>query len=457
MKKFILNLTWLFTVIISVHAQPSAQQTKLEQYLKIQQSLTGFSGTVLVQKANKIILSASTGMASIEHGVPVSESTVFHVASITKSFTALLTLLAVEEGKLKLSDSIGKYFPEIPEAQWRSITIHQLLCHRSGIPHNEGIPGYWSEKSTISFDRVPAMKEIFSMKLAYAPGTMVSYSSPGYFVLASILENIYGKNFGLLLREKIIVPLALKHTGQLDNRTLIPNLTQGYDWIGGRPVLARYRSYSLMKGPGDLYASAQDLAILMQNLLGQQWNRKTTDQLFFQHSKEPIKREDYYGYGWFIRKASANRPEAYYHGGGSYGTSALIAMYPEEKLTVVVLSNVSSLPVQEIWEDVEKIAREQPLTLPVIRNDQPVNLNAIKMVTGVYHADNGMLLTISTMENKLFAKLGENTAFEIFMEEPLHFYGKKVSVDLIFEPDEHGKAKAVTAKRMGAHFMFLRK
>ncbi|RZL97936.1 MAG: serine hydrolase [Pedobacter sp.] len=261
----------------------------------------------------------------------------------------------------------------------------------------------------------------------------------------------------MLLKEKITDQLGLKQTGQLDNITIVPSLSQGYHNTNGKLTLAPYRSYSLMKGSGDIYASAQDLAVFLKNLSGQRWKPEIISQLLTPHSKESIERGDLYGYGWFIREASSGHPKAYYHGGGSYGVSALMAIYPDEKLNIIILSNVSTLPVQELWGDIEKIALGQSLQMPEIRNELPIDPKAIEVVRGTYHASNGMQFTLSDDGGKLYAQLANNPPFEIFMQRPLHFYGKKVSIDLIFELDNNGKAKRVTANRTGDHFIFFKK
>ncbi|RZM00455.1 MAG: class C beta-lactamase-related serine hydrolase, partial [Pedobacter sp.] len=118
MKK-ILILSLLLFITIAVAAQQPLDQMKLTQYLSIQKERLGFSGTVLVSKNGKIITSLSTGLASVELGVPITEKNVFPVASISKSFTATLVLLAVAEKKLKLSDSLAQFFPQLRDPAWR--------------------------------------------------------------------------------------------------------------------------------------------------------------------------------------------------------------------------------------------------------------------------------------------------------------------------------------------------
>ncbi|RZJ64857.1 MAG: class A beta-lactamase-related serine hydrolase, partial [Flavobacterium sp.] len=339
----------------------------------------------------------------------------------------------------------------------RSITIDQLLSHRSGIPHNEGIAGYWTEKSTINYARVPAMKEIFSLKLEFKPSSQTKYSSPGYFILASILENLYGKSYGVLIHEMIGTPLKLELTGQLDNSTIIPGLVSGYLHSEDKLAMAPYRSYSLMKGSGNLYASAADLITFLNSFDNQQWPGSLEKEMFAAHSQQSVERGDLYGYGWFIREKNADRPKAFYHGGGSFGVSALMAWYPLEKMSIVILSNVSVLPVNNIWSDIENIVLNKQFDLPVIKPNMPIAAKTLESVAGIYIASNGMELQVFAQKGKLYAKMGSNPQFEIFQESMLSFYGKKVAIDLIFELDKSGMAKSINAKGMGQEFKFSRK
>jgi len=455
-KKCLLLFPLLAAVLSSV-AQQAIDSAQLHQYLNIQQQRLGFNGVVMISRNGQTVFAESIGKASVELNVPLSTKSVFRLASITKSFTATLTLLAINEGKFAIQDSLAKFFPQLTDPQWRKITIAQLLSHRSGIPHNEGIEDYWKEKSTLELPRGIALKEVFSLKLAFAPGTGSKYSSPGYFLLASILENTYGKSYGELISEKIGIPLQLSNTGQLNNSKIIPNLVNAYQQVGETLTMAPYRSFSLMKGSGDLYASAADLISFVNSFGTGTWPLVLEKDMFKPHSEEPIGHGDLYGYGWFIKNSHDQIPKAYYHGGGSFGVSTLIAHYPTEKISIALLCNVAVLPVNEIWADLEKIIFSKPFVMPITRKSIPITASEIKNLSGTYIGDNGMPILVISQSGKLFVKLGSKPAFEIFCEEPFKYYGKKVSIDFIFEKGANGIANQIKATGMGKQFSFSRK
>ncbi|WP_310590811.1 serine hydrolase domain-containing protein [Arsenicibacter rosenii] len=163
----------------------------------------------MIARNDSVIYRRSMGKASLELDVALSSEPVFRIASITKQFTAMLVVLAAEEHKLVPDDQLSKYYPQPGQSDWSKITIRQLLTHTSGLPHNEGIADYWEKTSFLPLSDRQATDEIFKLKLLSVPGTKTQYSSPGYFVMACILEKIYHKSYGAILREKITAPLRM--------------------------------------------------------------------------------------------------------------------------------------------------------------------------------------------------------------------------------------------------------
>jgi len=410
----------------------------------------------MVSANNRLICQDAVGLASKELDVPITPQSVFRIASITKQFTALLTVLAAREGKFELTDSLAGFFPELTDPTWRKITLHQLLTHTSGLPHNEGIVNYWSVKSFLPLSDKQAMAEIFDLKLLAEPGKETHYSSPGYFLLASVLEKVYRDTYANILAIKIGELLRLSNTGVASSRKMIPRLTSAYHMLGDCLIVAPNRDFSLMKGSGDLYASAEDLTRWNTSLLdGTLWPGEIKEKLFSVQNLQPVNgREDAYGYGWFIRPGGNRTRKAYYTGGGTFGCSAISVIYPEENMSIIILSNVSTLPVDELWKDVEKIVFGDDFELPVVHQEKKLPAWHVGKIPGIYVAENGMQLTISLSENQLYAKLGSNPAFEIYAETLFQFYGKKVAVVLRFQPDEQGNVTRVEADGKGQKFTF---
>ncbi len=432
--KRIAFILFVFTFSLVGTGQPE----KLHNYLELQHQRIGFNGTVLISKNNKVLHRVNVGKASQELDVPFSQDALFRVASISKQFTALLVALAAEEGRLHLNDSLAMYFPLIKNPQWRRISLQQLLSHTSGIPHNEGIKDYWLLKFRLPLSKEQALAEIFSMNLLFEPGKSMKYSSPGYFLLACILETTYKHSYAEILEEKILHPLKMKHTGVFVTGRIVPGMVPGYHFLDDSLIAAPHRDFSLMKGSGDLYASAEDLM---------KWNNSfSKNAIWSDHLKKMIftnytPKAPYYGYGWFLRLGT--KP-AYYHGGGNFGCSALSAWYPDEQLSIVILSNVSLLPVKEIWSDIEKIIFKRHFEMPGITKDIKISVAELQKLAGRYVHEK-QVVNIQVINDKLYARSGSNPAFEIYPENRYSFYGKKVNIYFSFKADDGGNITVLEA------------
>jgi CubicO group peptidase (beta-lactamase class C family) len=434
-KMVIFLIVWLPSVC-------EAQSELLKKYINIQHERLGFNGVVLVTKNNEELYRINVGKASQELQVSFQNESVFKIASITKQFTGMLLVMAVEEGKLSLHDSLALFFPKLTDKSWRKVTIHHLLTHTSGIPHNEGIPDYWTIKSRLPSSKENALAEIFSMKLLFEPGTDFRYSSPGYFLIACILESVYNDSFESILYKKILQPLKMEHSGVYNTGRLIPGMVPGYHLLGDSLIASPFREISLMKGCGDMYSNADDLSRWNNSFYSDTfWSQRLQQLIFTYHTKKP----PYYGYGWYIRPG---KRIAYYHGGGSFGCSAISVWYPDEKISVVILSNVSVLPVTELWNDIEKLIFNEPFTMPVVTKAIQLSLAQLQAFVGKYTEGNHEL-NIFLINDRLNAKLGTNMPFEIFAENSYKFYGKKVNIRFNFKTAESGEISGLDAEVRG--------
>ena len=234
----------------------------------------------------------------------------------------------------------------------------------------------------------------------------------------------------------------MEHSGVYNTSGLIPGMVAGYHLLGDSLIVSPFREYSLMKGCGDMYSNADDLSKWNNGFHTGKIASKTLQKLIFtKYTEQP----PYYGYGWYIRPGKRT---AYYHGGGSFGCSALSAWYPDEQLSVVILSNVSVLPVNELWNDIEKIIFNEPFEMPVIAETIQLSLAELKTFTGKYTQGN-QELNIFLINERLCAKLGVNMPFEIYAEDNLKFYGKKVNVRFKFVTGKNGEISALDAEVRG--------
>lgn len=287
----------------------------------------------------KIIKAEGYGLANIELDVPVMPKTIFQSGSMGKQFTATAVMMLVEEGKISLDDKIKKYFPGAP-ATWDNITVRNLLTHTSGVKN-------YTSKSATDFRKDYTeddfVKLAESMPLDFPPGTDWSYSNTGYVLLGILIHKVTGEFYGDFLQQRIFKPLGMTSTRIISERDIVPNRAAGYDLVKGQWKNQEWVSPSLnTTADGSLYFNVLDLAkwdaaLYTETLL----KRADLDQMWTIAKLNDGKlNKGNYGFGWEINKMNGHK--LIEHGGAWQGFTTMICRYVDDKLTVVVLTNLDS-------------------------------------------------------------------------------------------------------------------
>jgi CubicO group peptidase (beta-lactamase class C family) len=442
-----LSFILILLLTTSLKAQvdkPLSLEKDLHTYLEVIHEVKGFSGEILVAQDGEILFQEASGLMSVEHETEMQVGANYRIASITKTFTGALITIAHDEQKLNLNDKVVTYVPGLSDT-FDDITIYQLLKHTSGVPHNEGIKNYWLEISKLPLNRQQAIEEFNKLDLLFEPGTRMHYSSLGYYLLALVLENVYDSSFQDILSKNILTPLKMTDTGVLRNQQIIPGMASGYHLVSDDSLLvAPYRNYSLLKGAGDMHSTSNDLL---------KWGNSFLDtKLIDEEVRKMIFTPDHgYGLGWYIDHSEL---EKYYHGGTTWGYSSFISIYPESGAVIILLSNVSTLPMESISIDVEKIVHGLPFEMPTPKKAISAESLDPDFYEGTFISDSGkMKLRISSQQNRLLAQLLGNPAFEIYPLGHHTFFGKKVEIEIRFIVEDN-MIKGLEAERMGQTFNF---
>lgn len=294
----------------------------------------GFTGAVLIAHQGEVLLSEGYGLADRDQNIPNTPQTRFRLGSITKQFTAMAILILQTQGKLSVQDRICDYIVDCPSA-WEAITIHRLLVHTSGIPDFTALPDYRSTRATPS----PPEQTITRFKdlpLDFPPDLGWRYSNSGYVLLGYIIEQVSGQSYEAFLQEYIFDPLNLSNTGYDHNAN---GLAVGYnDKYSNLP--ADFIDMSIPFAAGALYSTVEDLYAWDQALYTDQLiSQDELEQMFYPQAVIPNGDEVWatYGYGWFIGTEYGRT--IIFHAGGIEGFSTIIARYPEDQVTFIVLSN----------------------------------------------------------------------------------------------------------------------
>jgi len=327
----------LLVLVIHGHTHAKDRTQKIDELVSLYHEEGMFEGAVLVAEDGKVIYKKAFGLADREWGVPNTSDTKFKLASLTKQFTALLVMQLVEEGKIELEGKITDYLPGYRKDTGEQVTIHQLLTHTSGIMNINRVPGFWpdSVRANIPHDRF--LRTMCSGDLDFEPGTQFSYCNTGYYLLATIVEEITGKDYAEVLRERIIRPLAMENTGVDDPELILPKRAAGYTIDVDTYSNAPHYSMAAFKGAGSLYSTVEDLYLWDQALY--------TDVLLSKKYRDIMFTPYMNGYACGIGvglKQIGTGPDSVLvmgHSGDIAGHSSRIVRLTRDRHTIILLQN----------------------------------------------------------------------------------------------------------------------
>ncbi len=319
----------------------------VDDYVKAQMQKRQIPGLSLaVIKDEKVVKTQGYGFASLELQVPATPHTVYEIGSISKQFTAAVVMMLVEEGKVRLQDSIAYYLAQLPPA-WRKVSIRQLLTHTSGIPDFEPVIGYSSYRNAYTDESL--LKAVADRPMDFSPGESWNYSNTGYVLLGMLLEKVTGKAYGQIMRERIFQPCGMVESRESDPPAVIPNRADGYALEAKTIVNRDPMQPTACKGAGTLVSTVLDLAKWDAALSSESLLEKTS----LEEMWKPVALNDGktfpYGFGWFLEPWQGHKNLS--HSGGTAGFTTVISRFGDDHLTVVLLTNLYS------FATIEKMAK----------------------------------------------------------------------------------------------------
>lgn len=302
-----------------------------------------YSGSVLISKDNKIWFNRAYNYANREHQVKNTTVTKFRIGSITKQFTAMAIMILQEQGELSVLDQVSKFIPSYKYGD--QIQLHHLLTHSSGIPNITQLPNIKElMKQPTTTEKIVHL--ITDLQPEFVPNSTFQYSNSGYILLAYIIEKITGFTYEQFLSKHIFSPLGMKNSGCDNHGKIIPNRAQGYEYDNDI-VNAAYIDMSFPIGGGNLYSITEDLFKWDQSLYTERLvTKESLKKIFTPHGLG-------YGYGWFIDEDEKRR--IVYHGGGIVGFKNEIVRYVDDRITIIMLNNLSTTNVERIRNDITRM------------------------------------------------------------------------------------------------------
>jgi CubicO group peptidase (beta-lactamase class C family) len=294
---------------------------------------TGFNGAMLVAKKGQIVFEQYNGMAHLKQKDTITASTPFHIASTSKTFTAMAVLKLAEEGKLNINDSLQKFFPGFP---YEGMTVKMLLNQRSGLPNY----AYYLEKIKWDDDVKVTNEDVLQTLIQHKPGlqhTMnrrFNYSNTNFVLLALVIERVSGKSYGDYLQEVFFTPLQMTNT-KVFNRNDSATVTPSYMWNG---VQEAFTYLDVTYGDKNIYSTVRDLLKWDQALYSNElFKQSTLDSAFQPYSFERPGIHNY-GFGWRMYTL-ANNNKIIYHNGWWHGNNSTFYRVVPDSLTIIILGN----------------------------------------------------------------------------------------------------------------------
>ena len=332
-------------------------EKKIDSIFEIWHDTAGAGGQVLVTHKGKVIFDKCYGYANLETGTPITQDSIFYIASISKMITGMAIMMLQEQGKLHVDDDVRKYVPEyVGFAQ--KVTLRQLLDHTSGFRCHIATR-YLQGMTTRD---VNTYKETLShiarqKDLSHAPGEKFTYSNPNYVLLAAVVEKVTGEDFRTWIQENIFIPLGMEDSFiPGDPAKVIPNKVSSYNDNG-----YRYKTAIIscgVYGSTGVYSTGRDLTkFMLQFQKPTLVSQKTLEEVAFRLPEVKVGTTIT---GGGVRVSYMEGHRHLHHGGVKGGNRTIAMIFPEDELVVTIFANTHNLPVETSARDVARVVLDLP-------------------------------------------------------------------------------------------------
>jgi CubicO group peptidase (beta-lactamase class C family) len=379
-------------------------------------------GSVSLSHKGKTLYEEAFGFDDIESQKKSTTASKYRIGSISKMLTATLVFKAMEENKLNLEQTIEQYFPDIKNAD--KITIGNLLNHRSGI-HSFTKDSAFFEYRTQYKSSEEMLQIISNYKSDFEPGTKAEYSNSNFFLLSVMLERVYEKPFGDVLKEKICAPLDLKDTyygGKIDLANKESNsYTFATDWIKEIET-----DLSTAMGAGGLVSTPNDLTRFLEGL----FNLKIVSAKSLEVMTTIT---DNHGMG--ILPFNVENKSGFGHGGILEGFKSYAIYFPEDSLAVALTSNAIDYNFAGLTRDIAKCYFGLPFSLPNL-NAVEISPEELEKYVGIYTGTGGGKFMITQKDGVLYSQLNDSPPSPLIHKGNHKFFMEENGAEFIFNPEQ---------------------
>jgi CubicO group peptidase (beta-lactamase class C family) len=438
MVKFIAAFATLLFLTTALSAQDKRE--RVDSLMNYYASEYNFNGVALVAGKGNMVLEKAYGYRVIDKKVPHDINSIFPVGNITTQLTAEVVFQLAAEHKLGLDDKLSKYYPKFPKGD--SITIRHLLTNTSGILDYFMFDGFFLKHDSLHVSKDTLMSLFDKRSMPGVPGTRLQYSNSNYLMLGYIIEQITHKSYAEVIRERILIPAGMTHSG-FDYRGLKDShKSQGYRHYTDHEKPVVLVDSTLSGAAASLYSTASDLYAFHKALQEYKFvNKKTQDSMYL-----PFQRN--YGYGCFVDTILGKI--VIIDGGQIQGFSCYLMRIPADDLCIVLMQNIYS-PAFDNYSICHKIVEalynkdfNMPRPIPIIT----LPAAQLQSYVGQYEFPSGVTMDITVDGDNLLVHnippRGEQGHAIDFDIEPIatnKFKTKSLNATLEFMTDASGNVQ----------------
>jgi CubicO group peptidase (beta-lactamase class C family) len=395
----ILAFTLFYNVCLAQNYNRAQQLKKVDSLLEQSYQKNNPGVALAIIEQGKTIYSGQRGISNMEYKIPITDSTAFHIASVSKQFTAFLAVSLEKEGKLSLDDDIRKYLPELKNLPYK-ISLRQLANHTHGLTNLYEL----AQLKGIEPGDQMTHKDVVTMLLHikqvnFKPGEKFEYNNTGFALLAEIIERVCGKPFQEVLKDKIFTPLQMSNSLAVDMSSLIvKNKAYSYRLKSGQ-----YENYAfnlMANGSSGISTTINDLSKWVINM---QYPSSEDREIFGEMIKPyTLNSGETIRYGLGLETKTYKGLELVFHGGGDAGYRSYILNIPKYQFSVIILGNNNDFkPFELVYQIVDLFLKEYEIETPLpIKTSYTTQ--ELKRFTGTYEMFPGSLFNIIAENNTLY-------------------------------------------------------
>jgi CubicO group peptidase (beta-lactamase class C family) len=437
-----IKTTIIFLFLITATGNTVAQdfEKQIDEMLEAKYKPDIPGATALIARDGKVIYRKAFGLANLELNVPMKPESVFEIGSITKQFTAVSILILLEQNKLSLDDEITAFIPDYPTLG-KSITVHHLLTHMSGVRSYTDMASFREQART---DMTPVeLIDVFKNEpMDFDPGEEWHYSNSGYILLGYMIEKVSGDSYADFIQENIFDKLEMKHSYYGSKSSLIPNRASGYQPTETGYRNAEYLSMTLPYAAGSIMSTVDDLLIWNQAIRNNTLISKESKKMAFTNYLLNNGKATNYGYGW--QPNELNGTPSIEHGGGIFGYNTMGVYVPSENVYVAVFTNANGNSPTALAVKMAAMAIGKPYN-----QNKSVSLSSTQMEkwVGTYEFDNEVLRFITLKDGNLYSQREGSETFKLVASSESTFSFENTMNTYVFS-EEDGKKITVFKDRI---------